>query len=122
MKVKIMFLILNQIAKWIWIPIFLIGIYVSCKIVLHVKPKLATGLLLAVWVSEAWVWSIVLSQNQKDVIWWMIGFTLGILDVAKTDIEKYWLGKEPGFINRKIRAMVRKVCLIGKQENEKKKK
>ena len=103
-----MFLIFNQIAKWIWIPVFLIGIYVSCKIVLHVKPKLATGLLLAVWLSEALIWSIILSQNQEDVIWWMIGFTLEILSVAKTDIEKYWLGKEPGFINRKIKAKVRK--------------
>lgn len=104
-----MFLIFNQIAKWIWIPMLIIGIYASCKIVLHVKPKLATGLLLTVWLPEAMLWSFALSQNQKDVIWWMIGFTLGILSVAKTDIEKYWLGKEPGFIGRKIKAMVRKV-------------
>lgn len=104
-----MFLILNQITKWIWIPVLIIGIYASCKIVLHVKPKLATGLLLTVWLSEALIWSIALSQNQVQALAWMIGFTLGILDVAKTDIEKYWLDKEPGFISRKIRAWGRKV-------------
>lgn len=104
-----MFLILKQVVQWLWLPVFLMGIYSSCKIVLHVKPKLATGLLLAVWLSEAMIWSIVLSKNQVQALAWMIGFTLGILDVAKTDIEKYWLGKEPGFVDRKIRAMVRKV-------------